>query len=131
MENNIKLSIVTPYGEIFDNTVKSVNLPGIDGEFGVLRGHCDLLSLLKTGVIEILKEDDSKELIAINWGYVEVASNNINILANGAVSISGNSDSEISKAINNAKALLEEASNDKILLSSVISKIELSAKQLL
>lgn len=128
---NIKLSIVTPYGEIFNDEVKSVNLPGAEGEFGVLPGHCNFLSLLKVGVIEIHKKDDCKELVAINWGYAEITADKIDILANGTVAIQGGNDTEISKAINKAKLLIEEAASDKVLISSVISRIETSAKQML
>lgn len=128
--NNIKLSIVTPYGAIFDGDVKGVDLPGVEGDFGVLPGHCDCLSLLKAGVIEIHK-DDKSELIAINWGYAKINANSVDILANGAVAITGDSDSEISKAIEGAKALLEDAASDKVLLSNVLYKIETSAKNML
>lgn len=128
---SIKLSIVTPYGEIFNDNIKSVNLPGAEGEFGILPGHCDFLSLLKVGVIEIDREDGKKELVAINWGYAEISSTKVDILANGAVCINGDNDSDISKALNNAKLLLEEATSDKIAISSVLSKIETSAKQML
>lgn len=132
MENsNLKLSIVTPYGMIFDGEVKSVVLPGVEGEFGVLYGHCNFLSLLKAGVIDIEFMDNTRELIAINWGYAKVNATSVDILANGAVAIVGESDSEVSKAINNAKALLKEVASDEASLSSVISKIETNAKQLL
>lgn len=87
--NKLELSIVTPYGEIFNGYISNINLPGVDGEFGVLPNHCDLLSMLKAGVIEFSKEDGEKELVAINWGYVEVTFNRVDILANGAVSIKG------------------------------------------
>lgn len=66
-------SIVTPYGEIFSGEVDSVTLPGVEGEFGVLYGHVNLLSLLKAGVIE-LDHNGQKELVAIDWGYAEIAS---------------------------------------------------------
>ena len=79
--NNIKLSIVTPYGTIFDGEVKSVDLPGIEGDFGVLPGHCDFLSLLRVGVIDIHKLDDTSELVAINWGYAKVSKDSVDILA--------------------------------------------------
>lgn len=128
---NLKLSIVTPYGTIFDGEVKSVILPGAEGEFGVLPGHCDFLSLLKAGVIDIDMENGKKELIAINWGYAKINMTNVDILANGTVAIIGDNDSEISKAIDKAKALLEDAASDKVAISSVLSKIETNAKQLL
>ena len=128
----IKLSIVTPYGEIFSDNVKSVFLPGSEGEFGVLPGHCDFLSLLKVGVIEILKADDKRELVAINWGYAEVTADKVDVLANGAVAIEGASESAISNAIDNAKNLLKSAaSNEEALVSIALTKIESNAKQLL
>lgn len=126
----IKLSIVTPYGEIFSDNVKSVFLPGSEGEFGVLPGHCDFLSLLKVGVIEILKSDDKRELVAINWGYAEVTGNKVDVLANGAVAIEGDDDSAISNAIDNAKALLKSATKEEALVSIAFTKIESNAKQL-
>ena len=112
-------SIVTPYGEIFSGEVDSVTLPGVEGEFGVLYGHVNLLSLLKAGVIE-LDHNGQKELVAIDWGYAEIASSKVDIIINGAVSISGKDENSIS----NAKKLLEEASDDRIAISSVVSKIE-------
>lgn len=130
-ENKLELSIVTPYGEIFSGFINSINLPGVDGEFGVLPNHCDLLSMLKAGVIEFSKEDDKKELVAINWGYVEVTSNRVDILANGAVSIKGNDSSSVSQNIERAKKLLQNASEDKMAISSTMARIEASAKQLL
>ncbi|GAD18468.1 ATP synthase F1 subunit epsilon [Helicobacter fennelliae] len=116
-------SIVTPYGEIFSGEVDSVTLPGVEGEFGVLYGHVNLLSLLKAGVIE-LDHNGQKELVAIDWGYAEIASSKVDIIINGAVSISGKDENSISNAISNAKKLLEEASDDRIAISSVVSKIE-------
>ena len=129
MVENIGFSLVTPYGEIFNDSVRSVNLPGADGEFTVLAGHCDLLSLLQAGVIEIIRDNGKKELIAINWGYVEVTSNAINVLANGAVYISGDSDSEIHKSIEDSRKLLEDAASSKDIIVSVLSRIESNTKQ--
>ena len=129
---HIKLTIVTPYGEIFSDNVKSVFLPGSEGEFGVLPGHCDFLSLLKVGVIEILRADDKRELVAINWGYAEVTASKVDVLANGAVAIEGTSESAISNAIDSAKNLLKSAaSNEEALVSIALTKIESNAKQLL
>ncbi|PAF41853.1 ATP synthase F1 subunit epsilon [Helicobacter sp. 11S03491-1] len=122
------VNIVTPYGEIFSGEVKSITLPGSEGEFGVLKGHSDLLALLKSGVIEVEKMDTQKDLVAINWGYADVRSTQVDILVNGAVAIGGGDESEISNAISKAKKLLEEATSDKVTMSSLVSRIEHSAK---
>ncbi|PAF53466.1 F0F1 ATP synthase subunit epsilon [Helicobacter sp. 13S00482-2] len=122
------VNIITPYGEIFSGNVSSITLPGSEGEFGVLAGHSEMLSLLKTGVIEIERIDKSRDLVAINWGYAEVKSTKVDILADGAVAIGGKNEDEISNAISSAKKLLEDATSDRIAISSVVSRIENSAK---
>lgn len=125
--DKITVSIVTPYGEIFSGDVDSITLPGVEGEFGVLYGHTNILSLLKAGVIEI-SNDLSNDLVAIDWGYAEVTPKRVDIIANGAIAIGGQNESSISDAISNARKLLEDASNDRVAISSVVARIEHAAK---
>jgi len=124
----LKLDIVTPVGKIFSNNVKSVTLPGIEGEFGVLPGHIGIVTTLNPGVIEIEKIDGKKEIVAINWGYAKVDEKSVDILAEGAVDINGDSESEIAKAIANAKQLLEDSTDNNVAVSMVVSRIENVAK---
>ncbi|MCF6243983.1 MAG: F0F1 ATP synthase subunit epsilon [Sulfurovum sp.] len=119
----MKLEIITPNGMIFDGEVKQVNLPGSEGEFGVLAGHATLVSLLDTGVIVIDKEDGNELAVAINSGYVKVEEEKTTCIVDGAVALSGD-DGELSKALEDAKELLKstEASNSAI--ASAVSKVE-------
>ena len=127
----LKLDIVTPEGKIFSNDVKSVTLPGSEGEFGVLPGHIGIVTTLNSGVIEIEKKDGKREIVAINWGYAKVDETSVDVLAEGAVDINGDSESEIAQAIANAKKLLEDATYNKFTVSIVVSRIENSAKSIL
>ena len=80
------------------------------------------------GVIEIEKIDGKKEIVAINWGYAKVDEKSVDILAEGAVDINGDSESEIAKAIANAKQLLEDSTDNNVAVSMVVSRIENVAK---
>lgn len=124
----LKLDIVTPEGKIFSNNVKSVTLPGSEGEFGVLPGHVEIVTTLSTGVIEIEKEDHKREIVAINWGYAKVDETSVDVLVEGAVDINGDSESEIAQAITSAKKLLEESTDNNVAVSMVVSRIENSVK---
>ena len=126
-----RLSIVTPEGQIFDGDIKSATLPGEEGEFGVLAGHAALVSLLSAGVIEIEKDDGTQDMVAINWGYAKVDEATVDVLADGAVSISGDSESDIANAISNAKDLIKSASNSDLALIAVESKLDSAAKSIL
>jgi len=120
--DTIKLSIVTPNGGIFDGDVKSVTLPGKEGEFGVLPHHASLVSALTVGVIEIDKLDNSKEAIAINWGHVKVSEKSVDILVDGAVALS-TGDSDISSKLAEAKELVNSVKDSNVSMAAVEAKI--------
>ena len=120
--DTIKLSIVTPNGEIFNDDVKTVTLPGKEGEFGVLPGHSSLVSSLTVGVI-IIEKADSTEAVAINWGHVKVDEKSVDVLADGAIALTAGPDSEIAKNIEAAKDLVNSVKDSKVSVASVEARI--------
>lgn len=120
--DTIKLSIVTPNGSIFEGNVKTVTLPGKEGEFGVLPGHASLVSSLTVGVIVIEKENTT-EAVAINWGHVHVNETSVDVLADGAVALTQGGDSDIAKAIDAAKDLVKSVSDANVSIAAVEAKI--------
>jgi F-type H+-transporting ATPase subunit epsilon len=121
--DTINLSIVTPNGGIFDAAVKSVTLPGKEGEFGVLPHHASLVSALTVGVIEIEKKDASKEAIAINWGHVKVSEDSVDILVDGAVALTTAEESDISAKLEEAKTLVNSVQDASVSMAAVEAKI--------
>lgn len=127
--NTFNLQIVTPYGKVFDNAVKSVTMPGSEGEFGVLAGHSSLISLLKTGIVDIEKADGKKESVVIDWGYADVNEQSVSILADKAVAILGETEGEVANAINSAIDLVKGASEPNLSTAAVVSRLEAQIKQ--
>ena len=120
--DTIRLSIVTPNGEIFNDDVKTVTLPGKEGEFGVLPGHSSLISSLTVGVI-VVEKANSTEAVAINWGHVKVDEKSVDVLADGAIALTSGKDSEIAKNIEAAKELVNSVKDSNISVASVEAKI--------
>ena len=120
--DTIRLSIVTPNGEIFNDDVKTVTLPGKEGEFGVLPGHSSLISSLTVGVI-VIEKANSTEAVAINWGHVKVDEKSVDVLADGAIALTSGKDSEIAKNIEAAKELVKSAKDSNISVAAVEAKI--------
>jgi F-type H+-transporting ATPase subunit epsilon len=120
--DTIRLSIVTPNGEIFNDDVKTVTLPGKEGEFGVLAGHASLVSSLTVGVIVIEKEN-STEAVAINWGHVKVDEKSVDVLADGAIALTSGADSEIAKNIDAAKELVNSVKDSNVSVAAVEARI--------
>jgi F-type H+-transporting ATPase subunit epsilon len=119
----MKLEIVTPDGVIFDDEVKQVTIPGSEGEFGVLAGHAAVVSLLDTGVITIERKDGKEVSVAINSGYVKVDEEKTLCMVDGAVALSGD-DTNLAKALAEAKELLEKAQSSSTTIAAAISKVE-------
>ena len=120
--DTIKLSIVTPTGSIINGDVKTVTLPGKEGEFGVLPGHSSLVSTLSVGVI-VIEKIDSTEAVAINWGHVKVDEKSVDVLVDGAIALTGGKDSEISKNLEAAKELVNSVKDSKVSMAAVEAKI--------
>ena len=122
--DKLHLEIVTPQGQVFSDDVSSVVLPGSEGEFGVLPNHASLISLLKAGIIDIEDKNKNHDIVAINWGYAKIDEGKVVILADGAVYVAGNSESERANSLDQAKRLIESMSSDTNAFAATIAKME-------
>ena len=122
--DKLHLEIVTPQGQIFNDDVSSVVLPGSEGEFGVLPNHASLISLLKAGIIDIEHKNKKHDVVAINWGYAKIDEGKVVILADGAIYVSGDSESELANSLEAARNLIESMSSDTNAFAATISKLE-------
>ena len=94
------LEIVSPEATLFSSEVDSVSVPGVNGEFEMLKDHAPIVSLLKEGTIKIKTHtqshlefdqlhaevvphfDDKKVLtVKVTSGTVEMKDNKVIVLA--------------------------------------------------
>ncbi len=75
------IEIITPDKKIYSGEIRSVQLPGSAGSFGVLRNHAPLISSLKKGNVKVLDEQKQNHSFPIKGGVVEVLRNKIIVLA--------------------------------------------------
>jgi len=129
--DKFKLEILTPNGVIYNDYAIGVVLPGEEGEFGVLAKHASLTTLLEAGVVDVEKEDKSVESIVINWGVVQVDEEKVVVLVEGATAIRGETESEIAKALEDAKKLISDVADSSSAIASASAKIESAAQRLI
>lgn len=84
MAQTIHLEIVTPERKMLEADVDRVEVPGLDGELGILPGHTELLSQLKPAGLLTYHIGEEKHQIAISAGFVEVDPQHVTILADRA-----------------------------------------------
>ena len=79
----MRLEIITAERVVFADDVDLVQVPGIDGELGVLPHHAPLMTMIQPGELMISKDGEAQYL-AISGGFLEVMANRVNILADAA-----------------------------------------------
>ena len=77
------LEIVTPERLAYSDTVDAVNLPGVEGELGVLPHHAPLVSMLGVGELRIRK-GGAEESFAIVGGFLQVRPDKVVVMAETA-----------------------------------------------
>src|SRR5215510_15463503 len=84
MAERIHLEVMTPERKVFEAEVERVEVPGLDGELGILPGHTELVSLLKpAGLLTYHVGNETGEM-AVSAGLVEIAADRVTVLANKA-----------------------------------------------
>jgi len=89
----MKLEIISPEAILLQSAVKSVAVPGVNGEFQMLDNHAPIVSLLQKGKIIIdgnpeieedfqnkFEKENGKTILKINSGTVEMSDNKVIIL---------------------------------------------------
>jgi F-type H+-transporting ATPase subunit epsilon len=80
----LKVEIVTAERLVYsEEGVDEVVAPGIEGEFAVLPMHAPLLTMIKPGLMRIIKGGDETEM-AITGGFLEVRGDRVTVLADAA-----------------------------------------------
>src|SRR5438477_10913502 len=80
MPEQIQLEVVTPERRVLAEAVDSVNVPGMNGELGILPGHTPLISQLQTGVLSYVQNGAAHRL-HVSGGFVEVNADRVSVLA--------------------------------------------------
>ena len=79
----IILDVVTPDRPIVHERVDEVQMPGLDGAFGVLPGHAPLLAGLQPGEMWYRKGAENL-FLSIEFGVAEVLPNRVTVMATRA-----------------------------------------------
>ena len=77
----LALRVATPLGMQLDLEVESVQLPGVEGEFGVLPGHVPLLAALKAGVLKYRASGGQLEIAAVGSGFAEADASKVRVIS--------------------------------------------------
>jgi F-type H+-transporting ATPase subunit epsilon len=82
---SFQLSLVSPEKLLFAGPVDQVDLPGVEGDFGVLAGHAPIIAMLRPGIVTAIA-GSVRERFVIFGGVAEFSKEELTILAESASS---------------------------------------------
>jgi F-type H+-transporting ATPase subunit epsilon len=80
LPESLELEIVTPERQLVEERVDEVELPGREGNLGILPGHAPLVTELGMGALTYRKRGAS-HFVAVIHGYAEVLPDRVIVLA--------------------------------------------------
>jgi F-type H+-transporting ATPase subunit epsilon len=79
----LHFEFVSPETVLFSGDVDQVDLPGIEGDLGVLPGHAPMVTLLRPGIVTIMREG-RREPVVVVGGFAEMGPGGLTVLADRA-----------------------------------------------
>lgn len=109
----LHFELVSPERLLFSGDVAEVDIPGAEGDMGILPGHAPVLSTLRPGVITVTKEGGAKERIFVRGGFAEVNPQGLTVLAEVAVPIAELNAERLAQEVKNAQEDVGDAQDDE------------------
>ena len=81
---NFHFDLVSPEKLLYAGDVEQVDLPGSEGDMGVLADHAPLVTTLRPGIIVVHREGGDMRVV-VNGGFAEVGPAGLTVLADMAV----------------------------------------------
>ena len=79
----LHFEFVSPETVLFSGDVDQVDLPGVEGDLGVLPGHAPMVTLLRPGIVTIMREGQREPVVVVG-GFAEVGPGGLTVLADRA-----------------------------------------------
>lgn len=117
MADKLQFSLVSPEAELFSGLVDQVDVPGSEGDFGVLADHAPFMAAIRTGAITVFN-DGQETRYMVQGGFADVMPSGLTILAEQASLMSDVSAEEIAQQITEAQTALNNAEGDAVMVAS-------------
>src|ERR671937_631852 len=103
--------LVSPEKLLFSGEVDQVDVPGSEGDFGVLAGHAPLVSSLRPGIMRVTANNQTQNMIVLG-GFAEVATDGkLTVLADLADSMEDFDRAILAKRIEEQEAKIKALSS--------------------
>ena len=111
MADKLHFSLVAPERELVNEEVDQVDVPGAEGEFGVLPHHAPVMTIVKPGALRVYNNGAIRKIF-VNGGFADVTPAGLTVLAEDAVDLADVDVAKLEQDIQNAKEDVNGARDD-------------------
>ena len=111
MPEPFRFDLVSPEKMVFSGEVEQVDVPGADGDFGVLAHHAPLIAMVKPGILTVLGAGEAKRIVVVG-GFAEVNEQGLTALADMAVPVEDFDRTSLASQIKDTEEDVADATDD-------------------
>ncbi|ETR77610.1 F0F1 ATP synthase subunit epsilon [Afipia sp. P52-10] len=78
--------LVSPEKLVFSGEVEQVDIPGSEGDFGVMAGHAPLVATVRPGIMTVTAGGKQEKIVVLG-GLAEISAKGLTVLADVATSV--------------------------------------------
>ncbi len=82
MADKLQFDLVSPEKLLFSAQVDAVQIPGAEGDFGVLPNHSPVMALIRPGTL-VVENDGDVQRFELSGGFVDVTPQGVTVLSDG------------------------------------------------
>jgi F-type H+-transporting ATPase subunit epsilon len=105
--------LVSPEKLAFSGEVDQVDVPGAEGDFGVLAGHAPVVAAVRPGILTVITGGQKQKIIVLG-GLAEVSETGMTLLADVATSINEIDRAKFAQTISDMEAKLAEKEGSEL-----------------
>lgn len=111
MADKLNVSIVSPERELYTGAVDQVDLPGAEGNLGILPDHAPLMTAIRTGAITVFDGQETLQFF-VQGGFADVTPDGLTVLAERALPLQDVSKDDLATEIEKARADIVNLSDE-------------------
>ena len=105
--------LVSPEKLAFSGDVDQVDVPGVEGDFGVLSGHAPVVAAIRPGILTVITGGTKQKIIVLG-GLAEVSDKGLTVLADVATSLDELDRALFADTISDMQAKLSEKEGSEL-----------------
>jgi F-type H+-transporting ATPase subunit epsilon len=107
MAEPMQVEVVSADRVVWSGKSHNIIAKTIDGDIGILPGHSPVLAVLEPSAVVIFCDDGSREIIAVDGGFISVSQGRVSVLSEYARMASEVSVSQAEKELAEAQSALD------------------------